>query len=117
MGRPAVLVAAFTALAALGYGLIMMGLAATLQPYLGGPGALFLLGGLHLVIGGIGAQKGLRQLKAVKVLDETSHEVAGSLTTLRAAGVEPERPSMDMEKASGRKERGQEEPGDRQGAR
>jgi hypothetical protein len=117
VGGPAALVAAFAALAILGYGLVVLGLAATLRPYLGWPGALFLLGGLHLAGGGIGARRGLRRLKAVKVLDESTQEATGSLATIRAAGTLPERAATDMEKASGREGPGRQEPGDRPGAR
>ena len=110
MGRPAIIVATCAMLAAVGYGLVMLGLAATLQPLTGWPLAFLLLGGLHLVGSALGAWLALRRLKAVKVLDDSSQKASDSMVTLATATGEPDRPQTDMEKAREREERRPELP-------
>lgn len=82
MGRPAAVVGLSALLAVIGYGLVVLGLAAILRPYLGWAGALFLLGAIHLVVGGLAAWLAVRRLRAVKVLDESSHEATDSMAKL-----------------------------------
>ena len=110
MGRPAILVAICAMLAAVGYGLVMLGLAAALRPLTGWPLAFSLLGGLHLMAGALGAWLALSRLKAVKVLDESAQKASDSMVTLGTATAEPDRPRTEMEIAGERQERRPELP-------
>ncbi len=85
MGRPAILVAICAMLAAVGYGLVMLGLAAALRPLTGWPLAFSLLG-------------------------ESAQKASDSMVTLGTATAEPDRPRTEMEIAGERQERRPEFP-------
>jgi putative superfamily III holin-X len=110
LGPPAAVVAVAALLAVIGYGLVVLGLAAILRPLLGTPGALFLLGGVHLAVGGAAAWLAVGRMKRVKVLDESTHEASGSMATLGTAAGEPGRTPAEMEKALDQQQRRPELP-------
>jgi hypothetical protein len=68
----------------LGYSLVWVGVAFALARWLGGAGAFFAVGGLHLVGGGIGVGLAVAKLKKGHLMRETSTEVSRSLATLSA---------------------------------
>jgi len=81
-GRRLTILAAIIPFAFLGYASLCMGLAVVLSPWLGIAGALFLVGGLH-VVGATGALLLVgRRLRNTDLMSETTHEAGQSVSTL-----------------------------------
>lgn len=96
IGRRAAAIACLAALGAIGYAFIALGIAAWLQPILGWPTALLMLGALQLVGGGLGVWWVLEQLKAIEALGRTVRAAGESVETLRAG--EREQPEPEKER-------------------
>ncbi|MBX5481158.1 MAG: phage holin family protein [Myxococcaceae bacterium] len=88
-------IAVFVPLILVGYGFLCGALALALSPWLGRVGALVLVGGLNVIVGGLGAWRAAAKLKAQPVLEttrvevtRTTHALASVARPARGNGVE-----------------------------
>jgi hypothetical protein len=88
-GRHVALLALIVPFVFLGYGIAGLGLAMVLAKWIGLPGALFLVGGVHLVGGGIAALMALARLRKARLMHETASEASRSVATLSSATTLP----------------------------
>jgi Putative Actinobacterial Holin-X, holin superfamily III len=89
IARPASAVALFAILTTIGYALLVLGIAAWLQPKLGWAVALLLLGTPHILLGGVGTLLALRRFEALQLTSGTDLRNAESMTTLPPGVREP----------------------------
>jgi hypothetical protein len=85
-GRKIVIVALIVPVVFIGYALACVGLATLLAPALGTPGAFFLVGGPHLLLGVGGIAIAVGRLRSAQPLRETAHEVSRSVEAIAAVG-------------------------------
>jgi uncharacterized membrane protein YqjE len=88
----------FAVLAAIGYTLMVLGIAAWLQPLLGWATALTLLGAVHLLGGGVGTLLALRRLGTLELLPHTTQRAAESVGALHA--MDPPQLALEQERAA-----------------
>jgi hypothetical protein len=85
-GRKVVGIALIVPVIFVGYALAAVGLAVLLSPSLGAAGAFFVVGGGHVVLGGLAVAIAANRLSHVQPLRETVHEVNRSVEAISAAG-------------------------------
>jgi hypothetical protein len=85
-GRKVVGIALIVPVIFIGYALAAVGLAVLLAPSLGTAGAFFLVGGGHVVLGGLAVAMAMNRLSHVQPLRETVNEVNRSVEAISAAG-------------------------------
>jgi Putative Actinobacterial Holin-X, holin superfamily III len=86
-GRQVGLIAVIVPFLFVGYGLVCLGLAALLAPWLGQAGALFLVGGAHIAIGALAIAAAAGRLRRVQPMHDTAQEVGRSMATFTPAHV------------------------------
>ena len=86
-GRQVALIACIVPFLFIGYGVLCLGLASLLAPWLGQAGALFLVGGAHVAIGALAIAVAVGRLRRVQPMRDSAHEVGRSLATFTPAHV------------------------------
>lgn len=91
VGQRVASILCFALLTTLGYAFIALAVVAALQTTIGWAPAFLLVGGVHVVLGGVGVAIALRKLKAIDLLNRTTQAASQSVATLSAGeGVAPD---------------------------
>jgi hypothetical protein len=101
-GRKIAVIAVIVPILFVGYALACVGLALLLAPSLGASNAFFLVGGGHVVLGGLAIAIAASRLSRVHPLNETAHEVSRSVEAIAAVGAATNGASAPRLPAEGR---------------
>ena len=85
-GRKLAMIALIVPVVFIGYALACVGLAMLLARWLGASNAFFLVGGAHVVLGGVAIAIAVARLRRVQPLRETVHEVSLSVDAIAGIG-------------------------------
>jgi hypothetical protein len=85
--RQVTLIALIVPVIFIGYAILCVGLAAALAPWLGRAGGLFVVGGAHILIGGIAIMVAVGRLRRAQPMSETVEEVSRSMETFSSARI------------------------------
>ena len=95
VGRRATMLIGFGALTTIGYVLIALGIAASVQPVCGWAATLLILGALHFCGGGVGMLVVIKQLKALELFEHSTHAASDSANALQKSERENVPPEVD----------------------
>lgn len=82
LGKNAAMVAAFIPFVLIGYVFLCVGIAAWVAQSLGWAAGFAIVGGVHLVLGGVGIALAVSRLKGRAVLDDSMEEIQRSASVL-----------------------------------
>ena len=85
-GRRLALIALVVPIVFMGYALACIGLAVLLARSLGTSNAFFLVGGVHVILGGLAVAVAVARLRRTQTLRETVQEVGRSVDVIAAVG-------------------------------
>ena len=85
-GRKLALIALTLPIVFMGYALACIGLALLLARWLGSSNAFFLVGGVHVVLGGLAIAMAVSRLRRAQPMHETVQEVGRSVDVIAAVG-------------------------------
>jgi uncharacterized membrane protein YqjE len=85
-GRRLALIALIVPIVFIGYALVCIGLSLLLARWLGSSNAFFLVGGVHVVLGGVAVTMAAARLRRAQPLRETVQEVGRSVEVIATVG-------------------------------